>query len=325
MSRLEPTRAALYITTTASGTESGWIRYVSDVKNGAIIVGSGNGSASGWRNRGEYVAVSGFMIDGSGSKAASWRIGLYSDASHNIFSNNTVHDILTDPTAFAAASANGSGGAGVELDHYYGAFDGTMDGNTVYNIGPAGQTSSLVHGIYQSTPGIIENNVVYNTAGVGIHMWHGANHITVVNNTVDGASNVGILVGSGDSGSSSTTGDYIIVENNIVTNSNGGIYEEGITGIHNQYTDNLFFNNTALNYSLQHGLTATGTIIANPQFVDPGAHDYHLLAGSPAIDTGTSYLAPNTDLDGHTRMQGAGYDIGAYEFMTAVAGHGRHR
>jgi hypothetical protein len=41
--------------------------------------------------------------------------------------------------------------------------------------------------------------------------------------------------------------------------------------------------------------------------------DYHLQAGSPAIDAGTSAGAPTTDFEGHGRPCGAGVDIGAYE------------
>jgi len=54
---------------------------------------------------------------------------------------------------------------------------------------------------------------------------------------------------------------------------------------------------------------------ATSLFVDPAANDYHLKAGSPAIDTGTAADAPATDLDGHPRPQGGGIDIGASELM----------
>jgi len=46
--------------------------------------------------------------------------------------------------------------------------------------------------------------------------------------------------------------------------------------------------------------------------------DYHLKAGSTAINNGTtacalSGCAPSTDFDGKARPQGAAIDIGAYE------------
>jgi hypothetical protein len=46
-----------------------------------------------------------------------------------------------------------------------------------------------------------------------------------------------------------------------------------------------------------------------------GNGDYHLTADSPCIDTGTSEGAPSDDIDGDTRPQGQGYDMGADEFV----------
>ena len=58
----------------------------------------------------------------------------------------------------------------------------------------------------------------------------------------------------------------------------------------------------------------TGNIDSDPQFVDSAQNDYHLLAGSPCIDTGTPDDAPPTDFDGHDRPQGNGVDMGAFEY-----------
>lgn len=300
------------IVTRASGTATARIVYVSDTPGGAKIVGAGPvPDEAGWWNQGDYVDIEGFEIDGS--QTPSWREGFYGTGSHSTFQGNKVHDILTDPTAFANASAAGQGGAGAEMDGYAGAVDGSLLGNLVYNIGPAGRSSSLVHGIYQTEPGDVANNVIYDVVGVGITLWHGAQHINIVNNTIDDARDGGIFVGTGDSGSSPTTGDYVTVANNIVTNSNGGIAEGGITGVHNRYLNNLFYNNIDPDISLQHGLTASATIDGNPDFANAAAHDYHLLAGSPAIGAGTANNAPAADFDGNTRPQGTGFDIGAYE------------
>ncbi|HWA85320.1 MAG TPA: choice-of-anchor Q domain-containing protein [Opitutus sp.] len=71
-----------------------------------------------------------------------------------------------------------------------------------------------------------------------------------------------------------------------------------------------------------------GNFSADPKFVDAANGDYHLSAGSPAIDAGTSDGAPAADLEGRGRFDdpatpntGAGavtyFDIGAYEFNPA--------
>jgi len=59
-----------------------------------------------------------------------------------------------------------------------------------------------------------------------------------------------------------------------------------------------------------------GNKYGDPLFVSPafGTNgDYHLLPGSPALDAGTATGAPSKDLEGHSRPQGDGVDMGAYE------------
>jgi hypothetical protein len=310
------------LTTTASGTASAHIIYVSDTPFGAKIVGAGTASnACGWWNKGNYVDIKGFEIDGSGSQATSWRCGFYGTGSYSTFQSNKVHDILTDSTAFANASANGAGGAGAEMDNYAGAVNGSLIGNIIYNIGPSGVTSSLVHGIYEIMSGTVANNIVYNVVGGGIQLWHGAIDMQIVNNTVDNARDGGINVGSGDSGSSSTTGDYITVANNIVTNSGWGISESGTTGRNNLYVDNLSYNNPHWDIKLQNGLVDTGTVKADPNFANAAAADYHLQSSSPAIGAGSASYDPSTDLDGKPRSTTAP-SIGAYEGSSSTASNG---
>jgi hypothetical protein len=50
-------------------------------------------------------------------------------------------------------------------------------------------------------------------------------------------------------------------------------------------------------------------------FVDAAARDVHLKPGSEAIDAGSDLAAPAMDIEGVSRPQGGGIDIGAYEFL----------
>jgi hypothetical protein len=59
------------------------------------------------------------------------------------------------------------------------------------------------------------------------------------------------------------------------------------------------------------------SIIATPAqlFVNASTDDYHLKAGSPAINMGTPLSDVTDDLEGNPRPVGPAYDVGAYEYQ----------
>jgi hypothetical protein len=59
---------------------------------------------------------------------------------------------------------------------------------------------------------------------------------------------------------------------------------------------------------------ANNLMNVDPRFVNAAAGDFHLVAGSPAIDAADPAATEASDYDGTTRPQGAGRDIGAFEF-----------
>jgi hypothetical protein len=73
------------------------------------------------------------------------------------------------------------------------------------------------------------------------------------------------------------------------------------------------FSNTLLSFQ---ATPPPGTFVADPQFVDAAARNFHLKATSPAVDMAVPSifgLDSTADLDGTPRPQGATPDIGAYE------------
>ncbi|CAI6018377.1 OmpL47-type beta-barrel domain-containing protein [Cohnella sp. JJ-181] len=295
--------------TLASGTAEARIRYVSDTKWGARIVPPvDNPSEAIWDNQGSYVDIEGFEIDGNGTTTLN---GILTEGSYTAVRGNHVHDIAS------AVPCTSQGGAGINTDYYYYGVGTEISGNVVHNIGYAG--CDYIQGIYVSTSGTVTNNLVYQIGGAAIHLWHDANTVTISNNTVF-SSWFGIIVGGGDYYHTPGPADHVHVSNNIVYDNTYGISEQGDTGLDNTYTNNLVYQNDTYDIRLRNGLTDTGTVSADPQFVyyaAAGGGDYRLKSASPAIDAGSPVYAPTVDLDGHARPIGAAVDLGAYEYTGA--------
>jgi uncharacterized repeat protein (TIGR01451 family) len=97
-----------------------------------------------------------------------------------------------------------------------------------------------------------------------------------------------------------------------ITNTIIASYTIGISNAGGMVVEDydLFFGNTITSAGL---ITHGGhSFVNDPGFIDPHADDYHLNSASAAIDRGVD-VGVYTDLDGTTRPQGTGYDIGAYE------------
>lgn len=296
--------------TSMSGTESQRVRYVSSVKRGARLVPPmSSDTKSGWDNRGSYVDIIGFEVDGSAARnGVKWTHGIYSGGSFTAIKENYVHHIA------GHVRCSGAGGAGIGIDSYYHGIRSDVIGNTVHDIGPAG--CRFVQGISISTSGSAMNNIVYNIGGAGIQMWHDARNVIVTNNTITG-STIGILVGGGDFYHTKGPNDHTSVHNNIIYDNKHGIWEQGDTGINNTYRNNLVFQNTVADWQLRNGLQHTGTIAQAPQFVQydrNGDRDFRLRSSSPAIGAGTVEHASPNDAAGRLRSPASGIDLGAYQF-----------
>jgi hypothetical protein len=296
------------VRTAVSGNATGRIRYVSDTKWGAQIVGSGTEAM--WTNRGDYTDIVGFDISGSG------RLGIVNWASYTSISGNHVHDLTV------SGGCTNDGGAGIVNANYSGS-DGDIIGNVVHDVGVPGACNG-VQGIYHSNlRGHIFNNIVYRVSSYGIHLWHAANNVVIANNIsfANGSRGMGggIVIGSGNSPGGIVLDNTHVINNIVYNNPRASIEEYCYRGVrcigaNNTIANNLVYGN-GVGITLLEG-TASGTIAEDPLFVSyqpNGIGDYRLQSTSPAIDKGVSAAAPVADIDNHARLQGAAVDIGAYE------------
>lgn len=242
--------------------------------------------------------------------------------------NNEVHN--GGPGSF--------GGEGIDAKD--GSRNGKVYGNVVHHIKRLGiyvdawdkHTYNIE--VYQNTVYQCESDGIVAAAEAGGLL----ENVRIYNNLVYSNKFSGIATADwGVAGAAHPLKDIYIINNTIYDNGKGS-WGGGI-GIFNLETQNLVIRNNicsqnllyqilaevpdtgfiTADYNLIHGyrsypreIYGSNPVTGDPLFISPGT-DFHLQAGSPALDSGSASGAPSTDFDGVARPQGTGYDIGAYE------------
>lgn len=218
----------------------------------------------------------------------------------------------------------------------------SYDNITRPNAGPHTDGNGIILDDFQSTqssghpnynyPTLVEGNIVYNNGGKGIAV-HWTDNVMVRNNTSyhnnQDDENSGTWRGefSNQDGKNNVWVNNIAVADPTVNGNNTaiGFYGSGNAGT--KWYNNITFNGTSGQAStkLEGGnntiLASDGNKLGvNPQFVDPAKGDFHIKAGSPAIDSGTgAHGVGSVDNDGNDRTVGP-VDIGAYEHGSGGGG-----
>lgn len=120
-----------------------------------------------------------------------------------------------------------------------------------------------------------------------------------------------------------TTSSYHFVNDTIAYNTSGGF--SGIDGFSAVELWNVIVSQNSLsasmnvNYSMTDTLyPGVGNLFGNPAFVNASANDFHLLATSPCVDSGTNtptgLVLPDLDMDGQPRTFNGTVDMGADEY-----------
>jgi parallel beta-helix repeat protein len=154
--------------------------------------------------------------------------------------------------------------------------------NKIHDLG---QCPNHDHGIYDSgTRTQIDGNWLWNLPnGWGVQLYPGDSNTHIYGNVIDGATS-GFAVCS--------TGSNNLIENNVVSNSVGGGQAGSGSlvsgcGPQGSSTNNVVRNNDSFNnpggFGSVAGITYSGNISADPQFVDAASHDYEVLPASPVV------------------------------------------
>jgi hypothetical protein len=259
---------------------------------------------------------------------------------HNIVANSTVHNNGISPSSCAGGIVM----AGGDNNGLY--------NNVVYDTGNGGPGIYIDHGAHATG---VYNNTLYNNAGAGILILNSTGPRQTVNTSVrnnilfgnesaisdSGFTGDGILrcfvvraysttgvesQNSNEVCATETNGEVVLAWDATTTHTDGSpatdllgyrVYYGTVSGVYPNSTELL---GNVLTTTLR-GFTVAGSIVntnitTDPTFVDSGSRDLHIQTTSIAKDTGVCLPAFfSMDHDGFPRPQGAGCDVGAYEFL----------
>lgn len=270
--------------------------------NGGVIGILGNSAhhkiyGNHLRNNGEpgdKLNGSGFYLQGFGTNEDidfGWNhvedqrgaraIQVYGHIDNDFIDNIRIHDNLLSGSELNNMVLGGSDGSTNILGTIY------VYNNIIIGAGDPGLRVNDPNGTV-----IIQNNVLYNNGTPGVNgstaqlyiERAAAGHITLRNNILYAVSPQTYAQ------IDAAAGDQVMVADHNLYFNGGSCPDFELTCIH-----------------------------ANPQFVNLPGLDFHLQAGSPAINAGID-TAVTRDYAGLPRPQGAAYDIGAFEFEQIILG-----
>ncbi len=197
---------------TRSGTAEQPVRFVSDQKWGAQIIGVTYDPTV--RISAGHIVFANFAVSNPGGPSGIEVTGAGGSASYDRVIGNEVYDVAGPCKLGRCAPGHYSGGGGIILSNTTDNLDHDDDaiGNVIHDIGDPRnpQNADLVHGIYIELGGDVdyprqgrysarvENNVIFRVEGDGITSWHCATHAVIVNNTVVDAGVHGILLSASE-------------------------------------------------------------------------------------------------------------------------------
>jgi len=266
-------------------------------------------------------------------------------------SNDVIRDVevegnafsdTTFPVEFVGANAVNSRIEGARVVRN--TFTSSLQPVNINQIGTDGQPATTAN-VIDGT--LVAKNVFRNNRGPDVVILGGMTNATnnsitntrIQDNLMTGSTQyggVGIVGGRQESAGNLIDGVQL-ANNTIVQNVGGGAgiranldggsgnVVTGVTALNSIMADNggtdfdgIGPSQVSFSLTNQSGYAgANGNIGGDPEFIDPANGDFHLQAGSPAVDAGTSDGASSTDLECRGRVGLP--DMGAFEYGGAPA------
>lgn len=252
----------------------------------------------------DYMYIEGNTVYDNTKRSNYGHSGISLYQSYNFDKNSGYHNILRKNKIYDNEN--------LRPFKYYG--DGTeiTDGNGIIiddsrNTQQNSGTNPHYRQAYSSST-LIENNVIFNNGGRGIHVFESDN-VVAVNNTL-----------YQNNRTSTISGELTAINAGNVKFYNNAVYARSgkkANAINNESKGITFSYNIYFNYA-DKPILGSNDRTADPKYVnpsfDPAIANFRLQSTSPAINTATITSAPKIDFDGNLRPIGSGYDRGAYEF-----------
>jgi hypothetical protein len=309
-----------------------------NARQAVVNLGSGHTDGLGLTGR-SNITIQGLVFDGGPQSNRGYAIRFGAGVTNVTLDNLEIKNILSNN------SADNSGGIG------FGFIDTSpnilISNSYIHDLGSDDTSdrcsSCFTYGTYASTNGTtFENNIFQNISSYAIHMYddfHNSMNNNIIRNNIfintgtlliaeTGTGNqvynnvlrsVGTTVFGFDRNGIRLTGNNNVLYNNTIVDGGFGAGGGGkncisMSGSGNTVRNNICYGNAVDTIAGTAGnVVNTNLLGANPSFVNPGGGDYHLQAGSLAVDTGATIALFATDLEGGPRPQGAAWDLGAYE------------
>lgn len=166
----------------------------------------------------------------------------------------------------------------------------------------------------------IYNNILRGGSSIngGMTFYAGTNNVYLYNNTFYqiGLPNQAMVWG--------TELAHAYFRNNIWYSSAGQAFcnLESWRGATFSFDHDLFYDpDGATSLPTGDNITTVSALRGDPKLANPAGNDFHILTGSPAIDSGIATVSSlvSRDYDGSRRPQGSAFDIGALEYSTITS------